>query len=469
LEPDTIVREKDVYLQAPNSCAQTYTVYIEGTSGGNPIRVAFDWETYGIDLQYDLYYSETGAPAPFSFKVTLSTSWAWIEHRAEEGHKDGLKIWAWAYKAGPANFFGRDAFNDAAKVIINYSVNPGVDYCSTTQTTATWMTHTVTYQTVTWPNTLTYTYRTFTHTYRTYTWDRWDWYHWGGDWQWWRWWWLDTTGEPFDFALDATPETESVKAGQTNSFTVSVTLISGTPQPVRLDLSGLPQGLRYSFSFSSGYPAFSSGLTVSSDASVSPGTYTLTIVGEGGGKSHSTTVNLVVAKAKEKEASSLSLSVNPASLQEGDTLSTGGALTPGLVSTIELVYVRPDGFEMTKHVTSLASGAFSDSYEPDMPGDWSVRARWPGDNDHFGCESDPVTFSVEAAPEQPRPFWELIPPIVVFAVIIAAILVAVVLLVRRRSTKTKAKPVTAARFCTKCGASIPEGSLYCTNCGEKFR
>jgi hypothetical protein len=299
-----------------------------------------------------------------------------------------------------------------------------------------------------------------------------DWWHW---WHWWRWdwwvgWWPWTTGE-FDFSLDATPTSQSVKAGQSASFTADVKLVSGIAQPVTLSLSGLPSGATYSLSLPSADPTFTSALQISSQASLSPGTYTLTIVGTGGGKTHSTSVNLVVAE--NKQPSSLSLSVSPPSLQVGESVALGGALSPGLTTTVELVYVRPDGFELAKHVATLGAGAFSDAYRPDMPGPWSVKARWPGDADHYACESQTQSFSVEPPPEQPPSLWDqilrILPTVAIVAIIVIILVLGVALLRRRSARRVQAATPVSARFCGKCGTTIPEGSGYCQNCGEKFR
>lgn len=296
-----------------------------------------------------------------------------------------------------------------------------------------------------------------------------DWWHWWRS-DWWVGWWPWTTGE-FDFSLDATPASQSVKAGQSASFTADVKLVSGIAQPVTLSLSGLPSGATYSLSLPSADPTFTSALQISSQASLSPGTYTLTVVGTGGGKTHSTSVNLVVAE--NKQPSSLSLSVSPPSLQVGESVALGGALSPGLTTTVELVYVRPDGFELGKHVATSGAGAFSDAFKPDMPGPWSVKARWPGDADHYACESQPQSFSVELPPEQPPSLWDqilrILPTVAIVAVIVIIVVLAVALVRRRSARRVQAATPVSARFCGKCGTTIPEGSGYCQNCGEKFR
>jgi hypothetical protein len=285
----------------------------------------------------------------------------------------------------------------------------------------------------------------------------WDWWNW---WQWWYWDWLKWG--TFDFALNATPTSQSIKAGESASYTVAVTLVSGRTQPVTLTLSQLPIGMSYSFGLSPGNPTFASGLRVSCDASLSPGTYPLTVIGTGGDKTHSAVVYLIVAKNMAE--SSISISATPSSVKEGEVLIAGGALSPAVATTVELVYSRPDGFEMVKHPATTSGGVFSDTFSPDTPGLWSVRARWPGDTNHYGCESRSESFSVE---EKPPSFLAFLPTLGLI-IIIALVIAAVALLVRRRIRRRSVKTQRRAGFCPKCKADISMEHDYCPQCGHKI-
>lgn len=434
----------------PNCCL-TFTVYVEGASGDYPVHVTFT----GSDIQYDERFTSLGMPAPFQFTVTHDCAPLWCPYE--------ITVWAWDNLSTPIPN-GEDLHNHTVKVkFVSGGGEPPCEHCPR-----------VTFTTYTWSGTphTSFTWRTtaYTWTYTTRTYDWWDW------WQWWRWdWrvgWWPWTAEEFDFSLHAQPASQSMKAGESASFTTDVRLVSGIAQPVTLSLSGLPGGMSYSFSLPSANPRFTSALRVSSQSSVSPGTYPVTIVGTGGGKTHSISVNLVVLSAENKQSSSLSLSVSPPSLKVGESVALGGALSPSLATTVELVYTRPDGFELVKHVATSGAGAFSDAFKPDMPGPWSVKARWPGDADHYACESQTQSFSVEPPPEQPPSVWEQIMHIMptVALVALAAIIVTLALVLVRRRSAHRLRGATAvkARFCTKCGTTIPERSGYCPNCGEKI-
>ncbi len=105
---------------------------------------------------------------------------------------------------------------------------------------------------------------------------------------------LVVTGPNPDFSLGATPPSQTVSRGASNSYTVTINPISGFTGLVDLTVSGLPNWSSASFSPT---PATSSSvLTVSTSPNrkTPVGTYTLTISGTTGTLTHSTTVTLIV-------------------------------------------------------------------------------------------------------------------------------------------------------------------------------
>ena len=418
--PDTI------YVRRPY-CAASFIVYVTGDYKDSPITIMVEKcpavQFYVPGFLFDGTSKTPSRPPDYQTTVTVL-----VGASCPPG-KYWLKVWAY-----PPD---RDYWEYNVYAVVNLIVEEtGVTTCIATWTPP--------------PPTTAVTTRTFTTATR----DWWDW------WNWWQrfWWWFGR--EPFDFTLEVTPNMQSVKAGQLATFTVTVRLTSGPPEPVALSLSGLPSGTSHSFSLSSGTPTFTSALEVSSDLTASPGSYTLTIIGVGGGKTHSATISLAIGKGKTD--SSLSISVKPQTVKGDEAVSAGGGLNPNMATTIELVYTRPDGFEMTKHVSTSSSGAFSDTFKPEIPGPWLIRARWPGDANHYGSESQPASFFVEAAPEGPP-----LLPIAIVTLILAIVIIGIALLLRRRSRRREARGEPSAKFCTECGAAIPEGSDYCLKCGKK--
>jgi outer membrane protein assembly factor BamB len=91
-----------------------------------------------------------------------------------------------------------------------------------------------------------------------------------------------------DFSLSASPTSSTVAAGNSTSYTVTVTPTGGFNAAVALSVSGVPAGSTSSFSGST--------LTIATGHNAKPGTSTLTITGTGGGKTHSTAVTLQITK-----------------------------------------------------------------------------------------------------------------------------------------------------------------------------
>ena len=103
-----------------------------------------------------------------------------------------------------------------------------------------------------------------------------------------------------------------------------------------------------------------------------------------------------------KSPSTITCSVSPRSLEKGETIDVSGSLDPAEENlTITLSYRDPNGTIHVRNVTTDAEGAYSDSYQPEVEGTWSVNASWPGDERYEGDWASasfevrrPVSFSV---------------------------------------------------------------------------
>jgi hypothetical protein len=98
-----------------------------------------------------------------------------------------------------------------------------------------------------------------------------------------------------DFALSASPSSQTVASGGATSYSVTISPIGGFTGQVSLSVNGLPSGA--SGSFAPNPATASSTLSVTTSTSTPAGTYTLTITGVSGSLTHTTTVSLVVAPA----------------------------------------------------------------------------------------------------------------------------------------------------------------------------
>ena len=99
-----------------------------------------------------------------------------------------------------------------------------------------------------------------------------------------------------DFALAASPGSQTVTPGSSTSFAVTVTPADGFAGAVGLSVTGLPAGATASFSPSSiAGGSGNSTLTVATTSATPSGSSTLTITGADGTLQHSTQVTLVVS------------------------------------------------------------------------------------------------------------------------------------------------------------------------------
>lgn len=142
-----------------------------------------------------------------------------------------------------------------------------------------------------------------------------------------------------DFSLSASPSSVSVAQGGSGTTTVTVTPQNGFTGSVMLSVTGLPTGA--TGTFGTNPTTGTSLLTLSAAATVSAGTYPLTVTGTGNGLTHTTSVSLVVTAP-------FSLSAAPASrtVRRGNT------------GTYTVTITRTAGFsgDVALSVTGLQSG-----------------------------------------------------------------------------------------------------------------
>jgi hypothetical protein len=65
------------------------------------------------------------------------------------------------------------------------------------------------------------------------------------------------------------------------------------------------------------------------------------------------------------------------------------------IKTITLIYTKPDNSTVTRTVTTDSDGSYSDSYQPEGKGSWSVTASWDGDSTHEGSSCLSQSFTVK--------------------------------------------------------------------------
>ncbi|MCA1832939.1 MAG: hypothetical protein ABR548_00420 [Actinomycetota bacterium] len=104
---------------------------------------------------------------------------------------------------------------------------------------------------------------------------------------------VNATAQP-DFTLSASPGSQTVVAGSSTTYVITVNGTNGFAGSVTLSLTGLPAGTSYSFGPNP--TSASSTLTITTTSGSKPSTSTLTIAGTSGSLTRTTTVSLRIKK-----------------------------------------------------------------------------------------------------------------------------------------------------------------------------
>ena len=123
-----------------------------------------------------------------------------------------------------------------------------------------------------------------------------------------------------DYNLSVTPASQTVVAGNSTSYTVTITPSGGFGDQVNLTISGLPSGA--SAAFNPNPATGSSTLSVSTSTATPAGSYGFTVTGTSGSLSHTASATLVVNPAPD-----FSLSASPTSQTVARDSSTTYTIT----------------------------------------------------------------------------------------------------------------------------------------------
>jgi hypothetical protein len=164
-----------------------------------------------------------------------------------------------------------------------------------------------------------------------------------------------------DFALAASPASQSITAGNSTSYTATVTPSGGYTGTVTFSVSGLPAGASGTFTPASVITSGSSTLAITTTTAVAAGTYPLTISGTDGTLTHTASVNLVVSAAIVGD---FAITAAPASqtVQAGSGTSYTATVTPsgGFTDTVNLsISGLPAGATASFVPSAVAGGSGS--------------------------------------------------------------------------------------------------------------
>jgi hypothetical protein len=129
-----------------------------------------------------------------------------------------------------------------------------------------------------------------------------------------------TVGQPPDFRIEASPQSQTSSQGGETSYTLRVVGLNGFNSEVFLSIVGLPAGATGAFSVSSSFPDYSSTLTVTIPSNSPTGSFTLSITGSGGGITKVANVILII---------------NPSEAQTETTTQTETPSVTGVLETLQ--------------------------------------------------------------------------------------------------------------------------------------
>ena len=265
-----------------------------------------------------------------------------------------------------------------------------------------------------------------------------------------------------DFDITASPNIIAVEKGQKATFNLDVRPVGFFDQTVTLAVTGLPSGASSTFTVPSSKPPFTSGLVVDVPVSTPVGNYSLIVDATGRGRTHSAKVILNV----ERKKSSLEISVSQGWL--GD-VTVKGSIKPTVENAeITLSYRGPEDKEITRKATTSSDGSFKDSYTPETLGNWTVTAKWLGNDEYEMTASQTQRFQKKSLiPMLPASLSSERNLVLLIALAVIVIATAVIIS-KRRGRKAAVRPQVTVT-CPKCGFANKQEDSFCANCGSSLK
>jgi hypothetical protein len=267
------------------------------------------------------------------------------------------------------------------------------------------------------------------------------------------------TGEEFDYYVTAVPTEQTTRSPVT--YTVTVDIVSGAPEPVQLELMGAPIGVSYYFDPPSGTPRYTSTLTVTAATDLPVGAYPMTIKASGGGKERYKPITLIV-----EEGPDYALSINPNSTRakpgESVEFTVSVESETGYSQLVNLMASRvPNGvtwrMEPRASTPPFQSTLILELGRDVKPGAHTIVVLGSGADG----ERAAVTLWVEDTELIEREATIDYLAAAFLAIIFAAIFGGGFLAFRRvRRGRAKA-------FCVECGTRLAPGVEFCPQCGTK--
>jgi hypothetical protein len=86
--------------------------------------------------------------------------------------------------------------------------------------------------------------------------------------------------------------------------------------------------------------------------------------------------------------------MNPQSIQERGQIRIAGQISPPVATAVTLTFTH-EKESVNESIVSNDNGEFLSTLSVDQPGEWEVIARWAGNENYLGAESETITFTVQ--------------------------------------------------------------------------
>lgn len=153
---------------------------------------------------------------------------------------------------------------------------------------------------------------------------------------------------------------------------------------------------------------------------------------------------------------------------QGGRITVSGSLTPPVEGAeVTLTYHGPNGETVARKALVGFDGTFGDVYSPEAPGDWSVTASWPGNDEYLAAASQGGSFTVRKGFDVSSFLSN--PTNLLPAVVALVALVAIALAAGRRGGAPAPQPRPVAASCPNCGTPVKPGDAFRFNCGKALK
>lgn len=284
---------------------------------------------------------------------------------------------------------------------------------------------------------------------------------------------------PFDYSITVSPSTQTITLGQTTSYTVTVSVVSGLGN-VLLSLTGLPSDIPYLLTTPGGVPPYSSTLNIDTSASTSTGTFTIYVTGTGDSLTKTAKTSLTV-----KSVADFTISGSPqtASIDQGESASftvfvesTGGFDQPVVLTAIGLPTGASPSFSPASGKPPFSATLTISTTASTPAGSYQVTIDASGGgNTHSAIFSlilnEKATETTPSPSEGPK--FDLSTllnnPLYLLMLIIIILLVAILIMsiARRRRKSAYQQSQTTTKYCSNCGAPLTPGQPFCSSCGQR--